>query len=189
MGLMFVFPVSEEEIDRVKIDNGQITLKSYGLPMIFWGYLAAILTVVFAMGIAIKGPMIKLYETNDSINQALVIVAAATIILVPLVTVCAYFYEKFISKKETELTITHRIFWLPVLKKTYQLKSSDSVEIIHHMDSPNIAKLKDDPSLRGFQNKGYFQLFAQKEDNSYLFLDRSSRKADLKKMQELLSKY
>ena len=41
--------VDEKEIDRVEIRDGEITLKSYGLPLIFWGYLGAGLTVLFAM--------------------------------------------------------------------------------------------------------------------------------------------
>ena len=189
MGLMYILPVSEDEIDRVTINNGEITLKTYGLPMVFWGYLGAILTVILAMGIAIKGPMLKLYQTNDTLNKALVVAVALTITIIPLATVISFFYEKFITKKDNELTITHRFFWLPVKTSKYALQSKDAIEIIHHMESPNIAKLKNEPSLRGFQNKGYFQLFARKSDGSYLFLDRSSRKADLTKIQELLSRY
>jgi hypothetical protein len=189
MGLMFMFPVSEEEKDRITINEKGITLKSYGLPLVFWGYLSAILVVIFAMGLAVKGPMMKLYNTDDTINKVLVLAALATIILVPLVTVIFYFYEKFITKKEGTLTITHRVFWLPVLKRTYQLESEDSFEILHFMDSPNVAKLQQDPNLRGFENKGYFQLFSKLANGKMLLVDRSSRKADLNKMMKLLTKF
>lgn len=189
MGLMFMFPVSEEEKDRITINENGITLKSYGLPLVFWGYLSAILVVIFAMGLAVKGPMLKLYNTDDTINKVLVLAAAATIILVPLVTIIFYFYEKFITKKDDTLTITHRIFWTPVLKKTYKMESKDSLEILHFMDSPNVAKLQQDPNLRGFENKGYFQLFSKLENGKLILVDRSSRKADLKKMMGLLNKF
>jgi hypothetical protein len=50
MGLMYVFPVSEEETDFVKLElsptgkGSKITLKSYGLPYIFWGYALGAMT-------------------------------------------------------------------------------------------------------------------------------------------------
>ncbi|EQC48591.1 hypothetical protein [Bacteriovorax sp. DB6_IX] len=184
-----MFPVSEEEKDRITINEKGITLKSYGLPLVFWGYLSAILVVVFAMGLAVKGPMIKLYNTDDTINKVLVLAAAATIILVPLSTILFYFYEKFITKKDDQLIITHRVFWLPVFSTKHPLESKEAFEILHFMDSPNVAKLQQDPNLKGFENKGYFQLFAKKKDGKLLLVDRSSRKADLKKIQMLLSKY
>lgn len=189
MGLMFILPVSEEETDRVEINDQGITLKTYGLPLVFWGYLCAILVVIFAMGLAVKGPMIKLYNTNDTINKVLVIAAASTLILIPLLTIAFYFYEKFITKKGNLITVTHRLFWLPVLSFKYTLKDSDSLEIKHFMDSPNVAKMKQDPTLRGFENKGYFQLFAKDQNDKMILIDRASRKADLKKIVELLGKF
>jgi len=184
-----MFPVSEEEKDRITINKKGITLKSYGLPLVFWGYLSAILVVIFAMGLAIKGPMVTLYNTDDNINKLLVIAASATIILIPLATLCFYFYEKFITKKEDTLTITHRVFWMPVWTSKYNLESKESLEILHFMDSPNVAKLQQDPNLKGFENKGYFQLFATLENKKQLLVDRSSRKADLKKIKLLLEKF
>jgi hypothetical protein len=189
MGLMLQFPVSEEEVDRVTIDDKGITLKSYGLPMVFWGYLAAILTVIFAMALAVKQPMEKLYATGDQINKIMVIVVAITIIAIPFVMITAYFYEKFITKKGNELIITHRFYWIPLFTSHYQLDGKDAFELSHHMDSPNVAKMKNDPALRGFQNKGYFQLFARKANGQHMLLDRSNRKMDLEKIKNLLIKY
>ena len=57
------------------------------------------------------------------------------------------------------------------------------------MDSPNVAKMQQDPTMKGFENKGYFQLFARNEVGKLVLIDRSSRKADLKKMVELLNRY
>ncbi len=184
-----MFPVSEEEKDRITINDKGITLKSYGLPLVFWGYLAAILVVILAMGLAVAGPMITLFKTDDLINKVLVIVAASTVILIPSISIGFYFYEKFITKQDSLITITHRVFWLGLKKVKYELENKESLEIKHYMDSPNVAKMQADPSLRGFENKGYFQLFAKLKDGREVLIDRSSRKADLKKIQELLKRY
>ncbi|MFG1522234.1 hypothetical protein [Halobacteriovorax sp. ZH2_bin.1] len=189
MGLMFIFPVSKEEKDRITINEEGLTLKTYGLPMVFWGYLLAAATVVIAMFIGVKGPMIKLYNTGDSINQALVIAVAATLFLIPFITLCFYMYEKFIVKQGDKLILKHRIFFIPIYKKVYKLEAKDAFSIDHFMDSPNVAKMKQDPTMRGFENKGYFQLFAKLENGKYIFVDRSNRKADLKKIQALLSEF
>ncbi len=189
MGLMIQFPVSTEEADRIELNNNSISLKSYGLPLIFWGYLLAILTVVFAMALAVKGPIVRLYETGDTINQAIVIGASLTMFLIPAVMLCFFFYEKVITKSNTDLRVTHKIFWIPLYTKKYTLKSPGSFEVKHFMDSPNVAKMQGSSELRGFENKGYFQLFLTTSDNKLLFLDRHSRKADLVKLKELLSKY
>ena len=50
------------------------------------------------------------------------------------------------------------------------------------MDSPNVAKVQQDPTMKGFENKGYFHLFARTIKGNLTLVDRSSRKADLKKM-------
>ncbi len=186
---MFIFPVSKEEQDRITINEEGLTLKTYGLPMVFWGYLLAAAVVVFAMFIGVKGPMVKLYQTGDTINQALVIAVAAVLLFIPFGTLCFYMYEKFITKKDNKLTIKHRLFFIPVFKKTYELDAKDAITIDHYMDSPNVAKMKQDPTMRGFENKGYFQLHAKLKSGKYIFVDRSNRKADLKKIQALLSEF
>lgn len=186
---MFVLPVSEEETDRVDIKDNGITLKSYGLPMIFWGYLGAILTVLIAMALAVKGPIVKLYNTEDTINKVLAISAGSILSIIPFSSLCFYFYEKCVTKKGDTLTLTHKIFWLPILRFKYQLQAENPLEIRHHMDSPNIAKLQQDPTMKGFENKGYFQLFAKTKTAKMILVDRSSRKADLKKILELLNSY
>lgn len=194
MGLMVLFPVSEEETDRIDIHTNKenqkkITLKSYGLPMIFWGYLLAIFTVIFVMALAIKGPIVSLYETKDSINQMISIAALVTLISIPSVCLAFFFYEKQIVKSGRELAIIHKVFWIPFVTKKFILKENDSFLVGHFMDSPNVAKMQAKPELRGFENKGYFELFLINEEGRKIFLDRHSRKIDLEKIKELLSKY
>ena len=189
MGLLFILPTSEAEVDRIKIKDNSITLKTYGLPMIFWGYLMAVLTIIAAMVLTSYRPIITLYHTQDALNQILAVSATLTIIIIPLATISFYFYEKFIIKENNKLTIIHRLFYIPLVKKSYLLDSREAFKILHHMDSPNIAKIKSNPDMKGFENKGYFQLFAINSDHKSIFLDRSSRKSDLKKIQDLFSKY
>jgi hypothetical protein len=177
MGLMYIMPVSENEIDRIEIketQNGKsITLKSYGLPLIFWGYLAGILVILFAMGLAIKGPMTKMLSMDDPLNQALAWIVFATIL----------------TKSDKKLVITHRLFWVPIWKRSFELKEKDSLSVEHFMDSPNIAKIQGKQELRAFQNQGYYNLHALLSSNKFVLVDRHSRRADLNKLSEILSRY
>lgn len=190
MGLMYVFPVKEDDLDdRIETANEEITLKTYGLPMIFWGYLLSILVVIFAMSIVIKAPLVKLISTGDPLNIFLGWIVALSLILSPLSLFSFFFYEKWIKKSKNTLSIYYKIFYFTFFKKTYQINSKDPFEIRHHLDSPNIAKMNKRVELRGFENQGYFEIYFKDEAGKYHFLDRNSRKADLKKIQSLLEQY
>ena len=158
---MYIMPVSEKETDRVEIkdtkEGKSITLKSYGLPLIFWGYLAGILVVLLAMGLAIKGPMTKMLTMEDPLNQALAWVVFATILAIPLGLLGFLFYEKIITKSGTQLIITHKLFWIPIWKKTYKLKNPDSLQVEHFLDSPNVAKINGKQELRALSKSGVLQ--------------------------------
>jgi len=67
MGLMYIFPVTtnENEGDRAQVNNSTLTLKTYGLPMVFWGYLAAIYSVIFVMWLASRDVISKLLTYKD----------------------------------------------------------------------------------------------------------------------------
>lgn len=188
-----MFPVSEQEQDRIDIEtntqNKSITLKTYGLPMIFWGYLLAILVVIGAMYMAISGAIDKLLQTGDSINIALSYAVIFILIGLPTTLLALYFYEKLIKKSGELLIITHKVFWVPVWQKSIKLESPESIEINHFMDSPNVAKMRKDSDMKGFENKGYFELFATSSTGKKIFLDRHSRKADVLKIRDLLRKY
>ena len=188
MGLMYVFPAAESETERVEINESGITLKTYGLPMIFWGYLGAILIVVLAMWIGAQSVITKLLTYDDVTLKFLGWLVLATLIIGPLILIGFYFYEKYIIKKGCDIIVQHRIFFIPVLTKKYKLDNSDALSVDHYLDSPNIAKIKQNADMRGFQNKGYFELLMV-VNGQKLFLDRHSRKADLLQMKDLLSKY
>lgn len=186
---MYVFPATEEEIDRIDQKNDQITLKSYGLPLIFWGYLIALLGVIFVMFVAIKNPLLKVLNSPDPINKILAIAVFALLIGLPIILLCFYFYEKRINKNKNILSIGHYIFGIKIKTKKIELKENTSIEVRHLLSTPNVAKQKGDEELRGFQNKGYFQLLAINIKGEEIFVDRHSRKADLIKIKELLCKY
>ena len=189
MGLLFIMPVSQDEKDRVHINDGTIVLKSYGLPMIFWGYLAALLSVITIMFLIIRGPLFKLMAHEDPINTLLAITVLITLIGIPIVLLGYFFYEKSISKSKDELIITHKLFWIPVRKKIHKLSNKDPLIVAHYLDSPNIAKLRDLDGSRGFQNQGYYQLLAELSNGETIFVDRHARKADLEKIKALLDSF
>lgn len=192
MGLMYLLPTEDSALEieggRVEIKDRALTLKSYGLPMIFWGYLAAILIVVGAMALVSQSIIHKMLTYNDPSLTLLAYLVQTTFILGPIILLGFYFYEKHLIKKEHELIIIHRIFFIPVIKKKMQLDAQDSFAIDHFMDSPNVAKMQNKDELRGFENKGYFELKAI-VNGKKIVIDRSSRKADLIKIKELLSRY
>lgn len=194
MGLMYIFPVELDDQDRTELqtnqDNGKQTLvlKTYGLPMIFWGYLAGVLFVVVAMWLAAKAAILKLISYDDPSLQALGYLVQSTLILAPTTLLAFFFYEKHLKKSGVNITLIYKIFFIPVFFKKITLDRADSLTVDHFMDSPNVAKIHNKAELKGFENKGYFELHAVSNGKS-IFIDRHSRKADLIKMKDLLSKY
>lgn len=193
MGLMYLFPVSDEETERseIKTDSmGQKTLilKTYGLPMVFWAYLSAALIVLFSMWLASKATLEKLLSYEDPTLKALGYLVYATLILTPAILLGFFFYEKFMVKSGKTLKLIYRVFFIPFYSKTILLDEKDAFLVDHFMDSPNMAKIYNKEELRGFENKGYFELKATSGGEPVL-IDRHTRKADLLKIKELLSRY
>jgi hypothetical protein len=188
MGLLYVLPCSEKEQDHVKLEHNQITLKSYGLPQIWWFYLIAVLMVVSVMGVAVYAPIIKLLNSEDILNVALALLVSTTLVLTPLALIIFYFYGREITKKGHSLKVQHFIFGLRVKTNTYSLKGRDSFKICHFLSSPNLARIRKETSMRAFENQGYWELHAELEDGGEVLLDRNNRKADLVKIAKLLSR-
>ena len=188
MGLMYIFPTEIEESDRTEIINNKIILKTYGLPMIFWSYLAACLVVIGAMWLTSRSTIHKLVAYEDLSLHLLGLIVQYTLILTPLILLAFFFYEKQIIKSGKDLKLVYRIFFIPIYYKKITLDSHNSLTVDHFMDSPNMAKIYNKEELKGFENKGYFELHALSGDKNFL-IDRHGRKADLIKMKELLSNY
>jgi hypothetical protein len=186
MGLLYVMPIELKETDRVeKLEDG-IVLKSYGLPLLFWGYLAGIIVIISAMGLAIKDPLITLYQTGDQLNQLLALACGTTLLAVPLGFISLFLYEYRLIVRPERIIKQHTILGLPFYWQTLPLTNKTQLEVIHFMDSPNVAKLAESEDLRGFQNKGHFLLVHTNEQGKRTTLDRSSRKVDLTKLKQLL---
>lgn len=193
MGLLYIMPVSEDEIDRVEVIESEgsklVHVKSYGLPLIFWGYLLAILSVIFIMAIAIKGPLEAVLSGEDQINKILGYIVLSILFITPTALIAFFFYEKVISKSGKDLVITHKVFWLPVWKKNLILKDAQALTLEHFLDSPNMARIQNRDEMKGFANKGYFELFAILENQKLVRIDRSSQRYELTKLKDFLSKF
>ncbi len=194
MGLMYVFPVSLEENERIELiqvateKKEYIILKTYGLPMIFWGYLASSFIVLASMWVASRSVIDKLLSYGDTGLAALAYLVYFSLIITPIILLGFFFYEKQIHKHKNKLIIVHKLFFLKIFSKKINLDSNESLEIIHFMDSPNMAKIYNKSELKLFENRGYFELKAISNSKS-ITIDRHSRKADLIKIKSLLESY
>lgn len=186
MGLMYIFPTKLDESEHAKIVNKTIILKTYGLPMIFWGYLAASLIVIGTMWLASKSVISKLLTYSDPSLWALAYLVKITLLSSPIILLGFFFFEKQIKKTECELSLIYRIFFIPVFSRKIILDKKDSFLINHFMDSPNIAKMQNKADLKQFENKGHFELHAI-SNGKIILIDRHSRKAELIKLKEMLA--
>lgn len=186
MGLMYVFPVAEDEIDFVSRKEDTLTLKTYGLPYIFWIYALCVLAVIFFMFLAIKEPILKLVALGDETDALLGYALLTFIGLLPVFLLGFFFYEKRITKSKDILGLEHRIFGIKIFSEKFLLESDDHLVIESFLSSPNVARMKGDEEGIGFQNKGYFVLWLKNNDGSKILIDRHSRKIDLEKLRMLL---
>lgn len=186
MGLLYPFPVSVKESDHVKIHDQTLILRSYGLPLLFWGYLAAILSLLFIMYLAIQDPLAKLRKIEDAINMALVYSVIACFVLIPFSLLAFFFYEKILMKRRNSFIVIHRVFYIPFLKQRLEL--TGDFKIRHFLASPNVARQTDDPQMQAFQNRGHFYLYATTSKGEKR-IDRHSQKRELEKLRELLNKF
>lgn len=186
MGLLYAFPVSLEEKDFAEVKDQTITLKSYGLPYIFWGYAFAVIAVILFMFLAVKAPVLKLIQLGDETDASLGYALLAFLGSLPLFILSFFFYEKRIIKKGSSLTLQYRIAGLKVFSETFTLADDNPFTVAPYIDSPNLARMRDTEESKGFQNKGYYVLWLNTKDNKKINVDRHSRKADLLKLEELL---
>jgi hypothetical protein len=195
MGLMYIFPTELDDNDRTEIitvnnsNTKTLILKTYGLPMVFWSYLAVALIVVATMWLASRATINKLISYNEDVGlQSLGYLVQYSLILTPIVLLAFFFYEKHLKKSDKNLTLIYKIFFIPIFCKKITLDQIDAFSVDHFMNSPNVAKIHNKEELKGFENKGYFELHAISSGKSIL-IDRHSRKVDLEKLKQLISKY
>lgn len=189
MGLMYVFPVGEDETDFVSKKDGSLVLKTYGLPYIFWFYALCSIIVIFFMFLAIKEPVLKLVSLGDETDATLGYSLLAFVGLLPVAVLGFFFYEKRLIKLKNELSIVHKVFGITVFKEKFQLDTTDSLSVEPFLDSPNVARMKGGQESAGFQNKGYFVLWLKSSEGKRIQIDRHSRKVDLEKLKALLESH
>jgi len=205
MGLLYPFPVDTSEEDffsqnKITDDKGNKLiineLKSYGLPMIFWGYLLAFLIVWVAMMFLIKAPLGKMLEAEELVDRLLAMGTYLILFLIPFVSLCFFFYQKIIRLLFTvdtgikKIEIIHYLFFIPLWKQTFEIKETN-IFVRHFLDSPNMARLQNKGGDLGYQNRGYFELILGIEDQSAsrkkeIRIDRHSQKLELEKVKKLL---
>ncbi|HXH30231.1 MAG TPA: hypothetical protein VNJ01_05410 [Bacteriovoracaceae bacterium] len=186
MGLMYVFPVSEEEEGFAVRSEEGLTLKTYGLPYLFWVYALCSIAVILFMFLAIKAPVLKLVALGDETDATLGYGLLSLVGLLPVMILLFFFYEKRLVKKKALLRMEHRILGMRIFSEKLILDSSDELTVAPYLSSPNIAKIKAEADTVGFQNKGYFVLWLQHKSGKKILIDRHSRKADLDKLKSLL---
>jgi hypothetical protein len=193
MGLLYVFPDRADDLEHVSIKfHGpsqkaqSMKVTSYGLPTIFWFYALTSLTMLGLLTLSVYPSMVKLLNYPDTLNQLLVYSLAILIFLTPIIVLGFFFYQKTIFIENSQCHIIHSVFKIPLIKKTMNIEKDDQLEVIHFMDSPNMARLENQKEFLGFQNRGYFELYL-KNQNRKFFIDRSSRKRDLLKLKDILN--
>lgn len=186
MGLMYVFPVSREEEDFVIKKDDQIVLKSYGLPYIFWFYAVCICAVIVFMFFAIKNPIEKLILLGDSTDATLGYSLLSFLGLLPVVLFAFFFFEKRILSKGRQISMEYRVYGLKVFSETFTYSTAEDLTVEAFLNTPNVARIKNEDGTQGFQNKGYYILWLKTADTKRIQLDRHSRKVDLEKLRDLL---
>lgn len=186
MGLMYPFPISTDETDFAIRDEKSLVLKTYGLPYIFWIYALCSVAMIFVMFIAVKAPVLKLIELGDQTDSILGYSLLSFIGILPVFIFTFFFYEKRIVATPRSLKLEHRIFGLAFYTKQFQLEGTDNLDVESFLNSPNVARMKNNSSEQGFQNKGYFVLWLRHDSGKKVLIDRHSRKADLIKLKDLL---
>ena len=190
MGLFYQFPTRlDPSDDRIVEEENALIIKTYGPPGIFWGYLAAIFSVMFFLYLASRNSLIAMMEGSDPINRMLALSVGLLMGGLIPVLLGIFFYEKIIRKSQQNLKIIHRLFGVPFRRYHYTLRSIDAFEIEHCLNSPNVARREGEEGSRGFQNNGFYQLKAWVGEKSSLVLDRHSQSRELGKLKELLSRY
>jgi hypothetical protein len=190
MGLLYILPLSKEEYPLVReveeLGPHTIKIESYNLPKLFFLYYLAIMATLFILAFTSHNLILKLYQTQDWINQLLALSAWGVLLVTSIVMTCMWFYKKTIMKKGDKLKVTKQLFGISFSSKLLEL--TKALEVKQNLESPNVAKLKNNPDMKGFQNRGHFLLLAYHR-KGHLILDRHSSKTELDSLKTFLDSY
>lgn len=183
---MYVFPVSEDEKEFVSKNDGILTLKTYGLPYIFWIYAICSVALIFFMFMAIKDPILKLIQLGDDVDAMLGYSLLTFISLLPIGIFGFFFYEKRIVRNRDKLQLVHKVYGLKIFSEEFIIDNQSKIFIEAFKSSPNVARLNASEENVGFQNKGYFILWLHTSNGKRIQIDRHSRKVDLEQLKKLI---
>ena len=163
-----------------------LTLKTYGLPYIFWAYAGCSIGVIIVMFLAIKQPVLKLVALGDQADAVLGHGLLGFIGFLPIAILSFFFFEKRIISREKTIKMEYRVFGVKFFSKKYSYNSPDDFSVDSFLDSPNVARINAQQENLGFQNKGYHVLWLH-QNKKRIAIDRHSRKSDLVKLKELIT--
>ncbi len=190
MGLIYLFPTEDNDPDHFIKGENSLTLRSYGLPPLFWAYALAVCGILFLLYLPIHEPLQKYKEIGESFDQYFITALYILMIGSPLVLLSFFFFEKQIHLSKGMITLISKLFFLTIRTQKIPYSSADSLEVGHFIDSPNMARIKDDRAMKAFYNRGYHELvFKPTNSDKQIIIDRAARKADLVKIKELMIKY
>ncbi len=185
MGLMYLFPSGVDDPDHMISTSDSLKLRSYGLPPIFWFYLLAILTVFSFLVLNVWNPLQKMLKIGQGLDVLIAYSLLGLIFLAPIILIGFYFYEKNLIVKKRSLTIIDKVFFIPFRKRTYEISNPSNLFVNHFIDSPNMARIKDEKALKAFQNRGYYELLLN-VDKKTILIDRHSNHSALIKLKKIL---
>src|SRR5690606_17872693 len=117
--------------------DSTLTLKTYGLPYIFWFYALCSVTVVFFMFLAVKEPVLKLIELGDDTDALLGYSLLTFIGLIPVLILSFFFYEKRIIKGKNILKLVHKVFGITVFSEKFAMEDGEELVVEAFLSSPN----------------------------------------------------
>ena len=189
MGLLYPFPVEQDEVDHVVVKDHWLMLKSYGLPYLFWGYLLAGLAALFTMAMAIADPLKQMLQSQDGLNVWLASLSALAMVGTALGFSAPFFIEFRLCKRREHLVKALYFMGIVLFRRQFKLASPEALSVVPFRGSPNVARLENRPQSSLQQNRGYFELYLRTAQGEQVLLDRHSRKADLEKLRTLLEKF
>ncbi len=171
------------------LESGALSLRTYGLPYVFWFYLVFIYIAIGALFLASYPVLGKLLSSPELIDQLIASLVILSGFAGALTLLGFYFYEKELEKRTTKLTISHSLFGISFHRTEIELTPSSPFEVRHFLDSPNRARIEDKPELKAFKNQGYFYLLGNLANGGEIIIDRHNSRKYLGKLKALLEHF
>jgi len=189
MGLIYQFPIDDSDSHYVQKAEKLILIKSYGLPKIFWIYGGLVSTVLIILMRIIYPSLIQLWITGESLDKILVASASIFLLLTIIGLISAFYIQFHLEIKPNSFSKFFTIFGMKWKIFTIDEFLETECKIHHFLGTPNLARINKDIELKNFENKGYFELIYSASNQSFIVIDRSSRKDDLIELKKLINQF